>query len=255
MTFDTSLDLSESLEDYLEAILIMTRDKNSVRPKDIADMLKVTGPSVTVALKSLAQKKLINYAPYEFITFTTAGEQIAQEVYSRHIRLRSFLRDVLQVEPERANQVACRMEHAMPNDIIDKLVRFARFIEECPRGGKKWVSEFEYVCNFDNNCENCVRCLQEVQGRIERIQKELAERKAKCIPLSKLQPGQKGTIARINLSGDSLHRLLQTGATLGTPVEVDKAPVQGSSLYLRLKGAFLTMTVEDAEQILIDLIE
>ena len=56
MTFDTSLDLSESLEDYLEAILIMTRDKNSVRPKDIADMLKVTGPSVTVALKSLAQK-------------------------------------------------------------------------------------------------------------------------------------------------------------------------------------------------------
>ena len=39
MTFDTSLDLSESLEDYLEAILIMTRDKNSVRPKDIADAL------------------------------------------------------------------------------------------------------------------------------------------------------------------------------------------------------------------------
>jgi Fe2+ transport system protein FeoA len=111
------------------------------------------------------------------------------------------------------------------------------------------------VCNFDNNCKNCVDCLHNVQNRIERIQKEFEERKAKCIPLSQLQPGQKGTIARINLSGDSLHRLLQTGATLGTPVEVDKAPVQGSSLLFRLKGSFLTMTVEDAEQVLIDLIE
>lgn len=255
MTHDDSLDLSESLEDYLETILIMIRDKNSVRPKDIAEALKVTGPSVTVALKSLAQKKLINYAPYEFITFTTAGEQIAQEVYSRHIRLRSFLRDILQVNPERANQVACRIEHAMPNDIIDKLVRFATFIEDCPRGGKEWISRFEQVCNLDNNCHDCQDCSHQVQQRVQKLQEVIALQKSRQLPLNELESGQKGTIARINLSGEPLHQLLQTGATLGTLVEVDKASVQGSSLYLRIKGSYLNMTVEDAQLVLIDLIE
>lgn len=255
MTTDVTLDLSESLEDYLEAILLTCQEKSFVRPKDIAARLNVAGPSVTTALKNLADRCLINYAPYEYITFTASGEQIAKEISRRHERLRSFLCDTLQVESAQADSVACRLEHAIPTDIIDKLVRFVTFIEKCPRGGKDWISGFEHLCDSDGDCKNCSRCAEQVIKRIERLKKENAARKASRIPLSQLTPGKKGRIALFNLSGEALNRLLITGATLGTSLEVDKARSSGGSLNIRVKGVCVSLTEKDAARILVDVIE
>jgi len=66
--------LTASLEDYLEAIFQIIAEKQAVRPKDIARRLKVSNASVTGALRSLAEKKLINYAPYDVISLTTDGK-------------------------------------------------------------------------------------------------------------------------------------------------------------------------------------
>ncbi|MCK4511033.1 MarR family transcriptional regulator, partial [bacterium] len=60
--------LTESQEDYLEAILAILEDKQAVRAKDIAKRLGVTGPSVTGALHVLSAKGVVNYAPYDVIT-------------------------------------------------------------------------------------------------------------------------------------------------------------------------------------------
>ena len=59
-----SLDLSESLEDYLETILQLQTTNTVARSKDIAERLDIKRGSVTGMLKKLAAQELINYEPY-----------------------------------------------------------------------------------------------------------------------------------------------------------------------------------------------
>ncbi len=152
--------LSESLEDYLEIILELENAQKVARAKDIASKMGVQRGSVTGALKALVEKKLINYAPYSFITLTPAGKKIAREINRRHTILKDFLVRVLQVEELRAEETACRMEHAVDKESIDKLVRFIEFIDQCPRTGGDWVSAFEQFCASENrNEQDCRACL------------------------------------------------------------------------------------------------
>ena len=76
----TTMKLSASLEDYLEAIFHLVAEEQVARARDIAKRLKVGQSSVTGALHALAEKGLVNYAPYEVITLTHKGEAAAREV-------------------------------------------------------------------------------------------------------------------------------------------------------------------------------
>jgi len=72
--------LSASLEDYLEAIWHVEAAKGAARAKDIADRLGVNASSVTAALQTLAERGLVNYAPYDIVTLTAAGRPAAVSV-------------------------------------------------------------------------------------------------------------------------------------------------------------------------------
>ena len=80
------LALSESLEDYLEAIFLIVVDKQVAEVKDISKKLKVAKPSVTGALQSLDKKGLVNYQPYNVVTLTRQGTEIANHVVRRQER-------------------------------------------------------------------------------------------------------------------------------------------------------------------------
>ena len=82
--------LSSNMEDYLEAIFHISQKKQAARAKDIADRLKVNKSSVTGALRSLSEKGLVNYAPYDIITLTTKGKRLAIEIVRRHDALKEF---------------------------------------------------------------------------------------------------------------------------------------------------------------------
>jgi DtxR family Mn-dependent transcriptional regulator len=69
--------LSENLEDYLETILVLQNENTVARVKDIAEKLGVLSGTVTSALRTLSDKKLINYKPYSFITLTNEGKTLA----------------------------------------------------------------------------------------------------------------------------------------------------------------------------------
>lgn len=127
---DTSRKLSSSLEDYLEAIYHIEGRKQAARAKDIALRLKVKGASVTAALQALARLELINYAPYDVITLTDKGHAVAGEVVSRHQALHKFFAEVLGVEEETAQKAACRMEHALPDGILERLLMFVEVVGE-----------------------------------------------------------------------------------------------------------------------------
>jgi DtxR family transcriptional regulator, Mn-dependent transcriptional regulator len=151
--------LTASLEDYLETISCIIAEKEAVRPKDIARRLKIANSSVTGALRTLAEKKFIHYAPYDVITLTDAGKDAAKDVIRRHEVLRDFFVNVLSVEPSEADRAACQMEHSIPRGILERFVLFARFVEVCPRGGESWISGFEHFFEHGGKKENCAKCL------------------------------------------------------------------------------------------------
>ena len=138
-------ELSESLEDYLEAILAIEDEKHAARPKDVAQRLSVSPPSVTAALQNLGARKLINYAPYDLVTLTDEGRRLARDVARKHAALRRFFRDLLRLDPEEADDLACHMEHSLPPHALDRLVEFMDFIDQSPHGGVKWSAEKGFV--------------------------------------------------------------------------------------------------------------
>lgn len=142
--------LTASQEDYLEAIYQIAEQKMAARPKDIAGSLGVKASSVTNALKNLAGMGLINYAPYDFVTLTDTGKELAKDIYHRHTALQNFLVKVLGIDSKEADQAACKMEHSVPKNIIDRLVSYAEYVTNCPKGAITWESGFGYYCN--NNC-------------------------------------------------------------------------------------------------------
>jgi len=153
-------DLTESMEDYLEAILALERLHKVARAKDIADRLAVKRGTVTGALKSLAEKGLINYAPYSYITLTPEGTTIASEISRRHQVIRNFLTEVLRIPLETAETTACRMEHVVEGMVLSRLVCFIDFIHQCPRAGNDLLRSFINFCESGklqwNECETCI---------------------------------------------------------------------------------------------------
>lgn len=147
--------ITSSQEDYLEAIYQISEKKMAARAKDIADFLKVRASSVTGALKALSALGLVNYAPYDLITLTPEGKKAAKEIVHRHGALKGFLTTVLGIAEKDANDAACKMEHSVPENIVERLIKYAEYIEHCPKGGITWKSGFGYYCKEGCSDENC----------------------------------------------------------------------------------------------------
>jgi DtxR family transcriptional regulator, Mn-dependent transcriptional regulator len=161
--------LSENLEDYLETILELQTEHNVARAKDIAAKLGVISGTVTAALRTLSDRGLINYKPYSFITLTPKGEKIASEILRRHNIIKDFLQCVLLLEEHKAEENACRMEHAMDRSAINRLVQFIDYIHQCPRTGEDWINNFNTF--FTQNkiaVANCPDCLESCLERYRR---------------------------------------------------------------------------------------
>ncbi len=161
----THQSLTASQEDYLEAIYNISEEKMAARAKDIAQYLDVKASSVTGALRTLGAMKLVNYAPYDLITLTDEGKEVAREIVSRHNALERFLTNVLGIEKKDADKAVCQMEHSVPKEIVERLIKYSEYVERCPKGGINWESGFGYYCK--NGCADadCDRCLEEEQPK------------------------------------------------------------------------------------------
>lgn len=113
--------LSANMEDYLEAVSFCANDKGVARVSDIRDMLGVKTPSVTGAVKALAETGYVIHQPYGGIELTAKGRRAAEDVKKRHAILSRFLRQVLGVSPKTADMDACKMEHAVSRETLEKL--------------------------------------------------------------------------------------------------------------------------------------
>ncbi len=122
--------LTESVEMYLKAIYQVVREKQAARAKDIAIRLNVNSSSVTAALKHLSGRGFINYEPYDIITLTPEGTRVAREIVERGEAIRKFLIEALGIDPEEAEESACRMEHVVTPQVWKRLEALTRLLQD-----------------------------------------------------------------------------------------------------------------------------
>ncbi|MHB1315799.1 MAG: metal-dependent transcriptional regulator [Christensenellales bacterium] len=118
--------VSSSSQDYLEAILMLSENDSPVRSVDVAAAENVSRASVAKAMGVLKDKGLIRQEKYGMVSLTPEGVRQANSVKKRHNTLKSFLIGLLGVEPETAEQDACRMEHVISLETLEKLEKYMK---------------------------------------------------------------------------------------------------------------------------------
>jgi DtxR family Mn-dependent transcriptional regulator len=115
---------TKGVEDYLEAIYVLSNEKENVRIKDIADFLSVKLPSVTEAIQRLQEEGLVQHTPYGEVVLTNKGKKIGIITWDKHQLVYKFLKDVLGVSDSVAFKEACLIEHSISEETKGKIKDF-----------------------------------------------------------------------------------------------------------------------------------
>ena len=245
-----SATITASMEDYLEAIFHIVAKKGAARAKDISKQLKVNHSSVTGALKALATRKLVNYAPYDVVTLTPQGRTVAEDVIRRHEALRDFFVKVLAIDVKVADEGACEMEHALPRPVLERLIQYIEFLEACPLAGTKWTEGLGYYCYHGATKQNCERCISTCLEDVK--EKEKGEKRSMNATLRDLRPGQKARIVKIKGRGAANKRIVDMGFTPGTMIEVERVAPLGDPIDVKVRGYHLSLRKEEAGGITVE---
>lgn len=237
--------LTATLEDYLEAIFNLCRFDNAARSRDIAESLNVHKSTVTAALKSLGQMRLINYAPYEAVTLTLEGRKLAEDVVRRHSALKNFFVDVLKVDAEQAEKAACGMEHSIPREIVEKLARFVIAMHGCPR-----ISEDD-LGKANRAGDVCLKCDEKLPGEISGPGKDLNSMSEQLITLDSVEPGRTVAVASVTGSSEIKKRLTELGVVKGTKITVERIAPMGDPMDMKIKGYHLSLRKQEAANVVV----
>ncbi len=221
---------SKSLEDYLKAIYILSRNGKSTSTTEIAEHFKIAPASVTEMLQKLANKGYVRYSPYRGAHLTRKGFQVAEKVTRKHRLLERFLHDILRIREDRVHSEACEMEHALSDEAEESLCRFLKHPDRCPDDDK-----IIPACDLPfSTCEECV----------ELHKKDLEESgKRELIPVSidQLKKGERGKVSFIRGEHKVLQRLSDMGLTPGTEVTVVKSAPFHGPLEILVRGSRLAL--------------
>ncbi|MCM1338943.1 MAG: metal-dependent transcriptional regulator [Muribaculaceae bacterium] len=124
--------LTSGLEDYLEEIYIAHLNNAPLKGAELARKLNISRASVSEALSRLVKKNLIKYNSYEAISLTPEGFNEAKKVYEKHYIIKNFFETVLAIPSKEAGENACKIEHIISPNILDKMTKFTEFCKKNP---------------------------------------------------------------------------------------------------------------------------
>ncbi len=137
--------LGESLEDYLETIMLAHKELRRVRVTDVADRLNVKKSSVNSAIKKLVAAGYINHERYGDIELTDSGFKLAEQIYQRHKSLTEFLTNILGVNERTASLNACAIEHHLNEETYLRFMYLSEFLQEGEKNDKLLTRLHEYI--------------------------------------------------------------------------------------------------------------
>lgn len=237
--------LSSAMEDYLEAIYHLEQEHRIARVRDIADRLGVKMSSVSSALRILSARGLIRYDPHQFITLTEPGMTQAEDIVRKHEVLKRFLSKVLKIDSSAAEDNACRIEHHLDPEVIERLVKFLEFMEMCP------VDQTRWVYGMAESCDDCGTCLDRAKGKLFSRARAQEVALAGGMTLSEAVPGSQLMVDSIKDPNKLPKVLSEEGIEGGVIVEVEKIDPDSGNLWVNIKGYHLSLGPEEASRIFV----
>lgn len=125
--------LSQAIQDYLKTIYKL-EENGTVSTTAIAKELNISGASVTGMLKRLAAMKLVDYNSYKGVKLTNEGRKIALEIIRHHRLLELYLKEALGFPLDKVHDEACRLEHVISKEFVEKIEQILGNPEYDPHG-------------------------------------------------------------------------------------------------------------------------
>jgi DtxR family Mn-dependent transcriptional regulator len=125
---------SESVEEYVEGIFRLQKEVERVSTGEIATYMMVSAGSVSSMVKKLAEMGLVEHLPYQGIRLTEFGEKVAKQLTRSHRILERLLVDVLELPWNDVHELACKLEHYISEDVIDRIDAKLGHPTTCPHG-------------------------------------------------------------------------------------------------------------------------
>ncbi|MDR0765185.1 MAG: metal-dependent transcriptional regulator [Synergistaceae bacterium] len=220
----TELELTSRIEDYLEAILEIEMSGDVATVTRMAKNLGVTKATITVALKKLKNDGLLEHERYGDVILTAAGREKALAIYRRHDFLTDFFVRILGFSVERAQKVACVMEHELDEATETRLAAFTDVLIQAERKKEEWLRRL-----FDT-----LDSAHELPS-----------------PMCLLPNGSNGVIARVTAQHDLRKRLQASGFFPGVEIsDVRKiSDRSGTSFVFNMNGMGIRFGVTEASAV------
>jgi len=215
-------------EDYLEAILLYA-SRHPVPPscQDIPLALQIPELDVSAHLAELAAAGDLTISGTGAVVLSETGRETGQRVIKKHETLQCFLTEILGMDSSFASNEACRIEHAVSDETIDRLGNYLR-----PPGAQAGKP--------DDHPENAVYHSSCIASDPEGISRTLAD----C------EEGDRVVVRAI--SGRSCaKRLLDLGVVPGQQVSI-KRKLSNRSLVVQVKSCDVALSPEIASAIFVE---
>jgi len=213
---------SRAAEDYLKAVYKLQRSESPVSTTALAGKLDRSAASVTNMVKNLADQGLLEHVPYHGVSLTEAGELSALLIIRRHRVIELYLIEKLGYTWDTVHEEAERLEHAVSDELVDRMAAALGDPDFDPHGAPIPTSE----------------------GTI-------SER-----PLEKLldlQPGEAGVVRQVadNDSGRLL-QLAKLGLRPGVRVVREDDAIAGQPLPLDVEGEAVSLDPDLVEAVFVE---
>lgn len=217
---------SLTVENYLKAILQVSirTGEDWVSTGQLAGTLHVAPGTVTSMLKSLAEAGLVDYRPYEGVKLTSQGKTLGLRMLRRHRLIELFLVKTLNLTWDQVHEEAEHMEHAVSDDLIDRIDEFLDRPETDPHG--------DPIPSADGAMRG---------GSLA------------AVPLAKLEAGAGFRILQVtNQGGDFLRYLAETGLTPQTTGVIHRRSEEAGMIVVRNDHGDVSLGLPVAEQLLVE---
>lgn len=216
-------ELSHEAEEYIEAIYKLQKRSGVAKTKELAEELNVVPGSITNTITHLERHGLVEHTPYRGVKLTWEGEKLALQIIRRHRLAERLLTDLLEAEWSDVHESACRLEHALTEDVLSLLEKRLGYPKFCPHGNP----------------------IPTENGEISDVE---------CSPLISAAINQTCIVAKIvNEGREALLALASKGIKPNVPVHIVKK--KEKTLVLCVAGKKQLITRKEAENIWVKIVE
>lgn len=227
-------DLSSNFENYLKIIGDIEKKEGHVRSKEIARVMKVKPSSVTNALQVLREQGLVRYAPYSPISLTPRGKRIWLILHQKNKTVREFLTEILNIEKQTADELACTIEHSISSLVVERLLLLKQFLIE---------NRLEGTSGLDKLHEYFIKQTEDTEKAVNR--------EIPMFLLSALKPGEKATVHKIDGDPVTRKRFMAMGISRGQEIIVERVAPLGDPVEITIRGYRLSLRKSEAELIIV----